>query len=45
MKLLGNILWWVFGGLTVIGIPFGKQHFKMAGLSLAPFGKEVELHF
>ena len=36
----------VFGLLlciTVIGIPWGKQHFKMAGLSLAPFGKEVEL--
>lgn len=30
--------------LTIIGIPFGKQHFKMASLSLAPFGKEVELH-
>lgn len=38
----------VFFGLllciTIIGIPFGKQHFKMAGLSLAPFGKEVILH-
>lgn len=31
--------------ITIIGIPFGKQHFKMAGLSLAPFGKDVELHF
>ena len=29
--------------ITIIGIPFGKQHFKMAGLSLAPFGKDVEL--
>ena len=27
--------------LTIIGIPFGKQHFKLAELSLAPFGKEV----
>lgn len=38
----------VFGLLlciTIIGIPFGKQHFKMAGLSLAPFGKQVVLHF
>ncbi|MQM89268.1 YccF domain-containing protein, partial [Prevotella copri] len=25
--------------------PWGKQHFKMAGLSLAPFGKDVELGF
>lgn len=39
----------VFFGLllciTIIGIPFGKQHFKMAKLSLAPFGKEVQLGF
>ena len=59
MKILGNLLWWVFGGLeaaigdftgslalavTIIGIPFARQHFKMAGLSLAPFGKDVILH-
>ena len=59
MKVLGNLLWWLFGGLeaaigyftgslamaiSIIGIPFAKQHFKMAGLSLAPFGKDVELH-
>ena len=30
--------------ITIIGIPFAKQHFKMAGLSLAPFGKDVELN-
>ena len=30
--------------ITIIGIPFAKQHFKMAKLSLAPFGKDVELH-
>ena len=29
--------------LIVVGIPWGKQHFKMARLSLAPFGKEVTL--
>jgi uncharacterized membrane protein YccF (DUF307 family) len=27
--------------ITIIGIPFGKQHFKMAGLSLTPFGKKI----
>ena len=35
-----------FGSLlfiTILGIPFAKQHFKMAGLSLAPFGKDVIL--
>ena len=41
--------WWeiaaihLFFGLiccvTIIGIPFGLQHFKMAWLSLLPFGK------
>ena len=50
MRIIGNLLWWLFGGLeaaigyftgslalacTIIGIPWGKQHFKMAGLSLA----------
>lgn len=36
-----------FGALlfvSIIGIPFAKQHFKMARLSLAPFGKTVELN-
>lgn len=28
--------------ITIIGIPFGRQHFKMAALSLAPFGKTIE---
>lgn len=28
--------------VTIIGIPFGLQMFKMAKLSLAPFGAEVE---
>lgn len=27
--------------LTIIGIPFGKQHFKLARLALMPFGAEV----
>jgi len=27
--------------ITVIGIPFAKQHFKLAGLALVPFGKEI----
>ena len=36
---------WVLAGLicciTIIGIPFGKQFFKIAKLSLMPFGAEV----
>ena len=27
--------------ITIIGIPWGMQHFKMAFASLIPFGKEV----
>ena len=28
-------------GVTIIGIPFSLQHFKLMKLSLTPFGKEV----
>jgi uncharacterized membrane protein YccF (DUF307 family) len=34
----------VFGlllGITIIGIPWARQHFKLAGLALTPFGYEV----
>ena len=56
MTTIGNILWFIFGGLlgglawifagciwciTIIGIPFGKQFFKMARLSFMPFGASV----
>lgn len=76
MKIIGNIIWLIFGGLetgieyfvssigmmitiigipfgiaslriglllciTIIGIPFGKKQFHLAGLALAPFGKQV----
>ena len=27
--------------ITIIGIPFGLQHFKLAGLALKPFGKTL----
>ena len=27
--------------ITIVGIPFGLQHFKLAGLALAPFGKTI----
>lgn len=28
--------------MTIVGIPYGKQCFKFARLSFAPFGKEIE---
>lgn len=46
--LLHGLLWTVFGVLlcvTVIGIPFGIQCFKLAGLQLAPFGKRIDYRF
>ena len=27
--------------ITIIGIPFGMQHFKLAKLALMPFGAEI----
>jgi len=36
----------VFGFLlciTIIGIPWGMQHFKLAGFALAPFGRSVDI--
>lgn len=49
--IFGGLMAWImhiFFGLllfiTIIGIPFAKQHFKMAKLSLAPFGKDVSLN-
>ena len=27
--------------ITLIGIPFGKQHFKLAAIALTPFGREI----
>ena len=47
--LLGGIwtaLGWALAGIvlyiTIVGIPLGRQAFKMAALTLAPFGKEIE---
>jgi uncharacterized membrane protein YccF (DUF307 family) len=31
----------IFCCLTIVGIPFGVQHFKMTLLALIPFGKEI----
>jgi uncharacterized membrane protein YccF (DUF307 family) len=27
--------------LTIIGIPWGKQHFKLVEISLMPFGRRI----
>ncbi len=56
LGLVLNIIWFVLAGwylaihhivlgiglcVTVIGVPFGFQHFKLAMISLAPVGKAV----
>jgi len=58
MRILGNIIWLIFGGLisficyivggialcvTIVGIPFGVQVFKLAEMTLWPFNKRFQL--
>lgn len=38
---LSHLIFGIILCITIIGIPFGKQHFKLAGVALTPFGKEV----
>ncbi len=38
---LTHIVFGVLLSITIIGIPLAKQHFKLASISLSPFGKEV----
>ena len=38
---VGNVAVGIICYITIIGIPFGKQFFKIAKLSLMPFGAEV----
>ena len=39
---LSHLVFGIVLCITIIGIPFGKQHFKLAALALAPFGKTIE---
>ncbi len=39
--LMTHILFGILLGITIIGIPWAKQHFKLAGLALTPFGREI----
>lgn len=56
MSAIGNLIWFVFGGimmglawcffgllafLSIVGIPWGRACFVMAGFSFFPFGKEA----
>jgi uncharacterized membrane protein YccF (DUF307 family) len=41
LLVLGYLLGALLLCITIIGIPFGIQCFKLAGLALAPFGRDV----
>lgn len=52
MNLIWILLgWWeiaiihlicgILFSITIVGLPFGIQHFRMISLSMTPFGKEV----
>ena len=38
---LTHLFFAVLLAITIIGIPFAKQHIKLAALSFTPFGKEI----
>ncbi len=38
---LTHVLFAFLTGITIIGLPFAKQHMKLAGLALVPFGREI----
>ena len=38
---LTHLFFAIICAITVIGLPFAKQHIKLASLALTPFGKEV----
>lgn len=38
---LSHLILGIIFAITIIGIPFARQHFKLASLALTPFGREV----
>lgn len=38
---IGHVISAILCFVTIIGIPFGIQHLKLAGISLAPIGKTI----
>ena len=39
--MLTHLLFGLLFSITIIGIPFGRQHFKLMNLAFAPFGKSI----
>ncbi len=38
---LSHLLWGVVLAITILGLPFAKQHFKLLTLALWPFGHDL----
>jgi uncharacterized membrane protein YccF (DUF307 family) len=38
---VSHLFFGILLSITIIGIPWGRQHFKLAGLALSPFGREI----
>lgn len=38
---LNHLIWGVILAITIVGLPFAKQHFKLMVLALLPFGREL----
>jgi uncharacterized membrane protein YccF (DUF307 family) len=36
-----HLIFGILFTITIIGIPFGRQHFKLLEISMMPFGKDV----
>lgn len=39
---LAHLFFGILLCITIVGIPFGQQHFKLAQVALVPFGSRVE---
>ncbi|MFO7842118.1 MAG: YccF domain-containing protein [Fidelibacterota bacterium] len=41
---LTHMIFGVLLAITIIGLPFARQHFKLAVIALTPFGRELVYH-
>ena len=39
---LGHLFWALVLAITIVGLPFAKQHLKLVPLALFPFGQRLE---
>ena len=39
--VLTHLCWGVLLAITIIGIPFARQHFKLMAFALTPFGRDI----